>query len=548
MNQPSTDIPTITDLFGQLAGVGDYQPTAARWDFTAVLTLRGETTPAGTRTRTDTADADITVDRDPTTGRPRIRFTTLAGLLAHHAADRLTGYAPTPHSARGTRVDALFGDLDNATILSGDDITLQLPGGAPLLTRRRNRGNPATGTADTGALWDNEVLPVGTTGRIVIRVTVPAADDPDTQDNLEAELLTITVAALAGLTGTTSGIRLGSHTRTGKGTLTTDRWAARRVDPRTPHGWATLHRPTRAEYLTDLTDLPTHPDPATAVHRAHPTLALPDQVDQRSRDELRLTLAIGVPTGDGHIAAGLLRVGDAPPPSVYQTEPADTGAPEVSTAHRTRPEPTDTDQVAWVPVTGGPGLLRLLKQSARRILAALTDTAPGTNDGQPAEPDEPAPAERAAAILAHWFGGEPHHPTPAAISTDDPPLTGGGPLTRGRVTIDGLFGDAVNGRLFTERVHAGGHSTITLTIRNPDPIIRGLLAHITADLATWSPIPLGGGGHGHITCTAATLTCDTPDTHTSIDLLDPDSTGTISPWHQALLTATGHHPHHRDHP
>src|SRR5699024_10138838 len=106
-------------------------------------------------------------------------------------------------------------------------------------------------------------------------------------------------------------------------------------------------------------------------------------------------------------------------------------------------------------------------------------------------------------------------PTPARVRLRDVPVIfGGAPLTVTRLTVDSLFGDAVDGHLFTSDLHCGGTAEVVLDVTDPDDAIRGLLALVVRDLATVAFDTLGadaGSGQGRLTALRARLTTHTGD-------------------------------------
>ncbi|MBR8744484.1 CRISPR-associated protein, partial [Nocardiopsis sp. MG754419] len=106
-------------------------------------------------------------------------------------------------------------------------------------------------------------------------------------------------------------------------------------------------------------------------------------------------------------------------------------------------------------------------------------------------------------------GTGPPAPRPARIRLRATPvLTGGAPLTTTRMTVDALFGDAVDGRLFTTDLHCGGTAEAVLDVPEPDGAVCGLLALLVRELVTVPFDTLGAGegvGHGRLLVTRAAL-------------------------------------------
>jgi hypothetical protein len=131
-----------------------------------------------------------------------------------------------------------------------------------------------------------------------------------------------------------------------------------------------------------------------------------------------------------------------------------------------------------------------------------------------------------------------------------PTITGGAPLTTTRMTVDALFGDAVDGRLYTSDLHCGGTADVVLDVPDPDDAVRGLLSLVVRELATvpFDTLGSGGGsGNGRLTATGAWLTTlpgDGGPAHT-VDVLeavrDPGSEAarTARHWLAALRARLG---------
>jgi hypothetical protein len=539
MTQPAAlDLSALTAL----AGAGGRTQVTTRWDVAAILHIDDETHLGGAGDPDPDAAVDQTLERDPVTGTPRLRVSTLAGLLRHHLLNRLDGYpatdADTSSDAASTLVESLFGSTEHASPLSGSDIPLDPPrhSGPATLLRTHNRVNPATHTAAGGALWSTEVVPHGTTGLVTLELAATASDEPD--------LLALLAAACDGLTlADKDPIAVGSRTRTGHGACHATGWVATRHDLTTPDGWGSAYLPdwddlhavlsarTAASAHTTLTDavravLVNDPDAAQQFTAARERIP-----DRRHLDKITLTLKVGVPhpePKDG-VLAGLIRTGDVPPPAHADTD----------LAHRTTPRTRGaggadaSTAVEWVPVLGADSLHAVLRTAAHRIADHLAHG-----------PDGP---DRAADLIGRWFGDLPttSAPRPGRVHVSEADLNGGALIRRQRLAIDPVFSDAITHLLFDELVQAGGTATPTLTVDAPDPAIRALLYYVIRDLAQWCPDPMGGGGHGHVTITAATLTiidgrADTSTAaETPLDLLSPNATAadTLQGWATHLTSS-----------
>ena len=247
---------------------------------------------------------------------------------------------------------------------------------------------------------------------------------------------------------------------------------------------------------------------AAAAHLAARSVG----ADRRHRAELRLLLHVAerpdpLPTGrppfSRELRPGLLMIGDTP---------ADDRLAEADRAHRRRPVVTGTDSgtgdptVAQRPVLGDTALFALFKRISGRLVRDAAEHLSGEgNDWR--EWHE------------YWWGAHPHTgardqrtdapPAPSRVRLRaTPTLTGGAALTTTRLTVDALFGDAVDGRLFTADLHCGGSAEVVLDVTEPDDAVRGLLALVVRELATVPLDALGAGsgsGSGRLVATRAVL-------------------------------------------
>ncbi|MBB4933298.1 CRISPR/Cas system CSM-associated protein Csm3 (group 7 of RAMP superfamily) [Lipingzhangella halophila] len=560
--------PTDPHLHGLVPGAV-HDPDAV-WEVTARLRLLTDTHIGAADPYPRHAapgEVDRLIDRDPVDGAPRLRATTLAGLLRHHLAARLG-------PAGAEAVKELFGQADpredvdadperppTMSALDLDDATGQLPrrekGGdtgetdeEPVAVRFGNRVDPDSGAVAPGLLWQMEVLPAGTVFTATMRLHT-------TGTTREGRLLALLALAADGLAGPEygPGIRLGARSGRGLGAVRADTWHAHRHDLRDPKGWAAFHARTWdqrwAEARTAVADQEA-PERAAAL-TACLTGAMPEPVgsaftttlaefgtDQRIRDELRLTVVIGErPTaaflpaapengnGDRESQPGLILLGDTPHPE----SPENTDR-----AHRRRPHLTHQGTVEWRPMLGDTALFSLVKRVGRRIVRDLSGQAHSL-DGA------------ARAWHTRLWGGdlETGTPEPARITLRSAPAVDGGePLRTTRTTIDALFGDTVDTRLFTDELHAGGTAEFVLDVDSPDAATRGLLGLIVRELHTVPFDGIGGGasvGHGRVTVTGAELVCHHADHAEAVDLIralrEPDGRerAALAEWVAALREA-----------
>ncbi|WP_040685065.1 hypothetical protein, partial [Nocardiopsis halotolerans] len=393
-----------------------------------------------------------------------------------------------------------------------------------------------------GRVWRWEVLPAGTVLTAFLRLRVPAPAD-------EARLLTLLLLACEGLHGPEGpgpGIRVGGRTGRGHGAVRATHWAVRRHDLTDERDWFAYHARSwgqrwsegadaladaPADLATALTEcLRARGRAATAAHLS----ARAARPDRRHRAELHLTLAVaerpdplGPPSDEPR--PGPLMVGDVPVPERLG---------EVDRAHRQRPVVTDPDKatVHLAPVLGDTALFALFKRIGGRLARDA--------------------AEHLGAAPGHWrdwhgrwWGADADRrgrPRSSRIRLRATPVvTGGAPLTTTRLTVDPLFGDAVDGRLFTTDLHCGGSADVVVDVRGPDDAVRGLLTLLVRELATVPFDALGagtGGGNGRLTATRAHLTTHPGDggPPETVDLItavfEPDSAeaATARGWLAAL--------------
>ncbi|MFD6951638.1 CRISPR-associated protein [Nocardiopsis sp. TSRI0078] len=480
------------------------------WEISLRLRLLSDTHVGAARAaprHTEEGDVDLRVDRDPGTGVPRLRATTLAGLLRHELAARTgdpDGVRALMGAARaGTAADR---DAPATSALDVDDAPAELPGEAAVAVRTGTRVDPASGTVRPGRVWRWEILPAGTVLTAHMRLHVPAPAD-------EVRLLTLLLLAADGLGGPRApgpGIRVGGRTGRGYGAVRATRWAARRHDLADEDDWFAYHARTwdrrwrdgadaladaPADLATALTDgLRASGRAAAAAHLA----ARADRPDRRHRDELHLTLVVAerpdptVPPARD-LRPGLLMVGD---------DPAHERIGEADRAHRHRPAVADPDRadLHLAPVLGDTALFALFKRIGGRL---ARDAAEHLG----------APPDRWRDWHGRWWGADTDHrgrPRPSRIRLRAiPVLTGGAPLTTTRLTVDSLFGDAVDGRLFTTDLHCGGSAEAVVDVSEPDDAVRGLLTLLVRELATVPFDTLGAGagsGNGRLSATRARLT------------------------------------------
>ncbi len=503
------------------------RPPGAVWEFSVRLCLLTDAHVGAARAtprHVAESDVDLYLDRDPRTGVPRLRGSTLAGLLRHELAARTAD--PVGASALLGSDDAgeIIGARTPATLPSAldvDDAHAVLPEGTAVTVRVGTRVDPATGGVWPGRMWQWEVLPAGTvfTAHLRLRVDAPAE---------EARLLTLLALAARGLGDEGPGIRIGGRSGRGYGAVRAARWAARRHDLTDEHGWFAYHargwrdRWRQGEAALAPEDDRFGPDLAALVAarlREHGRETVAEHLtarsavaDRRHRAELRLELHVaerpeavpaGRPPAAGALRPGLLMIGDTP---------VDGRLAEVDRAHRRRPFVTGAAadgavggaEVELRPVLGDTALFALFKRVSGRLVRDAAAHLAGEGAGW-------------REWHGHWWGADTDQspgapPTPPAPSRvrlrSVPSVTGGVPLTTTRLTVDALFGDAVDGRLFTTDLHCGGSAEVVFDITEPDDAVRGLLALVVRELVTVPFDTLGAGsgsGNGRLVATRAVL-------------------------------------------
>ncbi|GAA4952290.1 hypothetical protein GCM10023224_41280 [Streptomonospora halophila] len=500
------------------------------WELTGRIRLHSDT-HIGSADDTVRGAADIApLDRDPATGRPRLRATTLAGLLRHHLAERLG-------DDRAGAVAELFGEAAPRSAETGtgaslpsaldiDDAFAELPAEAGVAVRAGNRVDPGSGAAAPGATWRMETLPAGTAFTLTMRLQVAEGDR-------EGRLLALAALAADGLAGagTGPGVSIGARTARGYGAAVCEGWHIRRHDLGTPRGWADwyaltwhqrldrAHRAVAARScapsgeggnaLSALVSghLEDAPALAAAVGGDYARTLDEHGTDNRCRDELAMTLCLAERPTEAVLAPagseaapprpGLLLVGEAP---------GLESLGEVDRAHLRRPAVGGDGAVQWRPTLGDTALFALFKRMGRRLVRDIS--------GESGAAVEEWPRDSAARRMhARWWGGDADaQGTPQASAIRlrrTAELTGGTPQRTTRVTIDALFGDSVDASLLTDDVHAGGRAEVVLDVPDADDAVRGLLALIVRELRTVPMDALGGGtgaGHGRVTVTGARLT------------------------------------------
>lgn len=526
------------------------RPPDLVWEFAVRLCLLTDTHVGAARATPRHAaesDVDLHLDRDPRSGVPRLRATTLAGLLRHELVARTAD----PVGAVALLGSGDAGELTGApnptplpSALDVDDAYAALPDGAAVTVRVGTRVDPATGSVRPGRMWQWEVLPAGTVFTAHLRLRVAAPTE-------ETRLLTLLVLAARGLGDEGPGIRIGGRSGRGHGAVRATRWTAHRHDLTDERGWfdyhardwqtrwregeealtapespysaqpSTAHEPAEnhppgnhlsenqpGADLAQLLDtrLREHGRSATAAHLAARSVA----VDRRHRAELRMELHVaerpepaptGRPPAPETLRPGLLMIGDAP---------VDGRLAEIDRAHRRRPVVTGHEgpAVELRPVLGDTALFALLKRVGGGLVRDAAEHLAGERGGA---------GSRWREWHGHWWGADteqrsdapPTPPVPSRIRLRaTPSLTGGASLTATRLTVDALFGDAVDGRLFTTDLHCGGSAEVVMDITEPDDAVRGLLTLVVRELATVPFDTLGAGagsGNGRLVATRAVL-------------------------------------------
>ncbi|MBR8745249.1 RAMP superfamily CRISPR-associated protein, partial [Nocardiopsis sp. MG754419] len=393
------------------------RPPALVWEFATRLCLLGDAHIGAARATPRHAaesDVDLTLDRDPLDGRPRLRATTLAGLLRHELLARTDPVAAAAlfGTEDGYATGGSAGPAPVTSALDLDDARAVLPDDLAVTVRVGTRVDPATGAVFPGRLWQWEVLPAGTVFTCHLRLRVPAPAD-------EARLLALLLIAARGLDGDGPGIRVGARTGRGHGAVRATHWSASRYDLTDPDAWFGFHARTwetrRLQGAEALAGPPQalaslvrnrlgeHGHTAVAAHVGARS-AVPDP---RRRAELRLEIRVAERTdpfesapcapdlqGAEHepdrLRPAALMIGDVPE--------ADRLA-DVDRAHRWRPTVTDDGRVHPRPVLGDTALFALFKRIGGRLVRDAAEHLGG-------------PPERWRAWHGHWWGADPASPGP----------------------------------------------------------------------------------------------------------------------------------------
>ncbi|MFE9246239.1 RAMP superfamily CRISPR-associated protein [Nocardiopsis sp. NPDC006938] len=505
-------------------------PGATRvvWEFAVRLGLLTDTHVGAARAtprHVAESDVDLRLDRDPRTGVPRLRGTTLAGLLRHELLARTAD----PESAV-----ALLGSGEaegagaRASAVDLDDAHADLPEGGAVTVRVGTRVDPASGSVRPGLLWQWEVLPAGTVFTAHLRLR-------SGREAEEAHLLGLLARAARGLADEGPGIRIGARTGRGHGAVRAVRWAARRYDLTEEPGWFAYHardwRTRWREAERALTESPLDGEPTGGRPEASAALDPPwtPHAGTDLADLVRTVLRAGgattatAPLHDGAIRSDRrrraelrleLRVAEHPDPAAPAAEPlpgtlliGDPPAPGRAFAadrvHRRRPAVTGPgdSEAELSPVLGDTALFSLVKRVGGRLVRDAAEHL--AVEGAPWR-----------AWHAHWWGDDTaappgSRPAPSRIRLRSTPvLTGGAAVTTTRLTVDPLFGDAVDGHLFTAELHSGGAAEAVLDVAEPDDAVLGMLALVVRELATVPLDTLGAGagtGAGRLLATRAVL-------------------------------------------
>ncbi|UOE21838.1 CRISPR-associated protein [Thermobifida halotolerans] len=475
------------------------------WEFAVRLRLLGDTHVGAahdTPRHAAQSDVDLLVDRDPGTGVPRLRATTLAGLLRHELARR----AGTAAAGRLFGGAAGAGGEDGAqrpSPLHLDDATAELPEGTGVSVRVGTRVDPDTGVVARGALWQTEVLPAGTVFTAHLRLHV-------VEEAEEAQLLALLAAAADGLTGEGPGVRLGGRGGRGYGAVRAVAWRARRHDLTGAAGWFGYYgRTWESRHAEMARDLAREPDGVrTAVAAAlggqaaeevAAAFAAATVPDGRRWAELRMRVAVGERPTEAFVGGWR---GDAPRPGLLMVgeAPGLDRLDAVDRAHRRRPAVGARGRVDEQPVLGDTALFALLKRIGRRLAGDLAETGDA----------------HWRAWHDRWWGADTAADTgrrgsasPSRIRLRRIPVLAGGTEWRAtRLTVDALFADAVEGRLSADALHCGGQAEVVLDVWEPDEAVLGMLTLVVRELATVPFDALGAGagvGHGRLAVVSAAL-------------------------------------------
>lgn len=269
----------------RLAGQGGTRRVHSVWrmcaDATVITPLHSGSGQLDHLPSEERPDMALTQDAD---GSPCILGSTLRGLLRHHLAARLCGYRSDDSTAErvtsrlfgSARDDGHHGRIDvrDATV-KADSIQVAI----------RNRLHPGRGVVDATALFDMELIPVGSTFPIEATVTVEDGAD-------ELELLSQACAALAGFDDV-NGIRVGMATNRGYGKVRTSGWRAYRWAFADGEWFAYDSRDPEADFLDkELTPYATAHDAVDAALKQAGMRGAMDVSDHRVFAALRVPIRV----------------------------------------------------------------------------------------------------------------------------------------------------------------------------------------------------------------------------------------------------------------
>lgn len=421
-----------------LEDAGGVRSLYARWVVTATLALRSAAHLGGRSGES----VDLLLLRDGRDGAPLLPGTSLAGALRGHLADVLGGYRSTEDAA----VRRLFGggradDLGSQSPLLVFDALGRLPEGGRTEIRDGVALDGANGTAEDHKKFDFELLPAGTTFPLRLELSIESQVQ-------EGELLSLLCACLDGIER--SELALGARRSRGLGSVAARGWRAHRHDLGSAAGWlAWLRTDPNAPIPHSAVE---HDSVVAAVRVAAPAVTTAPVDDRRRRVVIDAQLNL---TG----------------PILVRSPAATADAPDVS--HLTS---------GGVPVLPGTGVAGALRARALRIARFVREQQ---NDAERWIDRLFSPRLEGTVAPEDWA------PTASRLRLTERVIDNGAPVRQSRIRIDRFTQGVVRGALFDEQPHQGGHTSLQIELRNPEPGEIGLVLLVLKDLLD-GDLPVGG--------------------------------------------------------
>jgi len=392
---------------------------------------------------------DMSLCRDPLTGKPLLLGTSIAGALRNYL--RAYEHGHKGEETLNTAATQLFGSIkgtpegDQSSLVVNDaladSLSVEIRDGVQI--------NDETRTAEDKKKYDLELLPAGTCFPLRFELRLPKNE---AQANQLKQILAL---ALRGLER--AEIAIGARRSRGFGRCRVSTWQATMYNLCEPAGliaWLTAEH-TGWKYKQPETRPGTSADLLGGVR---------ELADKRQTFQICATFALD---------SALF---------VRSTDPLTTHGRQPDHSH-IRSSRIGTEEVQ--PVLPGTSLAGALRSRARRVLKTLKvrDTDKLLNGLFGAEHTTQQRDSRASRLIV-----------------EEACIEGGHILAQSRVAIDRFTGGAFETALFSEAPQFGGSVKLLLTVRDPQDKEKGLLLLLLKDLWT-ADLPLGGTssvGHGRL--------------------------------------------------